>query len=243
MLWGRTLGLAELAAGDTAHAAEHLADALAALGEMGFREPAVWRVEGDAIEAAVANGDLEQAEAVLARFERAAARSRIPWSLAVSARSRGLVLAARGDVEQARAALERAISDHARSPAPFELGRTLLVHGRTLRRLKQKRAARDALEQAAAIFAGLGAVPWAERAADELSRTAARAAPDRLSATEYSIARLAAAGLTNDAIAAEVMLTRKTVEANLSRAYRKLEIRSRAQLARALDARDRDPTP
>ncbi len=124
---------------------------------------------------------------------------------------------------------------------PFELGRTLLVQGRTLRRLKQKRVARDALEQAAAIFVSLGAAPWAERAADELSRTAARAAPDRLSATEYRISRLAAAGLTNDAIAAEVMLTRKTVEANLSRAYRKLDIRSRAQLARALDARDRDP--
>ncbi len=243
MLWGRTLGLAELAVGDTAHAAEHLADALAALGEMGFREPAVWRVEGDAIEAAVANGELEKAEGVLARFERAAARSRIPWSLAVSARSRGLVLAARGEVELARAAFEQAITDHARSPAPFEFGRTLLVHGRTLRRLKQKRAARDALAQAAAIFTDLGAAPWAERAADELSRTAARAAPDRLSATEYSIARLAAAGLTNDAIAAEVMLSRKTVEANLSRAYRKLEIRSRVQLARALDARDRDPIP
>ncbi|HST19341.1 MAG TPA: AAA family ATPase [Gaiellaceae bacterium] len=243
MLWGRTLGLAELAAGETAGAATHLADALAALGEMGFREPAVWRVEGDAIEAAVASGELDRAEAVLATFEQAAARSRIPWSLAVSARSRGLVLAARGDVEQARDALEQALTHHARSPVPFELGRTLLVHGRTLRRLKQKRAARDSLEQAAAIFASLGATAWAERAADELGRTAARQAPDGLSATEYSIARLAAAGLTNDAIAAEVMLTRKTVEANLSRAYRKLDIRSRAQLARALDARDRDPIP
>jgi len=243
MLWGRTLGLAELATADTAGAAVHLADALAALEDMGFREPAVWRVEGDAIEAAVAGGELQQAEAVLATFERAAARSRIPWSLAVSARSRGLVLAARGDVEQARDALEQALTHHARSPVPFELGRTLLVHGRILRRLKQKLAARDSLEQAAAIFAALGAAPWAERAADELGRTAARSAPDDLSATEYSIARLAAAGLTNDAIAAEVMLTRKTVEANLSRAYRKLDIRSRAQLARALDERARDPIP
>lgn len=243
MLWARTLGLAELAAGDTASAAAHFAEALDALEEMGFREPAVWRIEGDAIEAAVAVGELDKVEAVLATFEEAAARSRIPWSLAVSARSRGLVLAARGDVDEARNALEHALTHHARCPVPFELGRTLLVHGRILRRLKQKRAARDSLEQAAAIFARLGAAAWAERTADELGRTAARTAPNDLSATEYSIARLAAAGLTNDAIAAEVMLTRKTVEANLSRAYRKLDIRSRAQLARALDARERDSIP
>jgi DNA-binding NarL/FixJ family response regulator len=243
MLWGRTLGLAELGAADAASASAHLSDAVAALGEMGFHEPAVWRLEGDAIEAAVANGEVEQAEALLVAFERAAARSGIPWSLAVSARSRGLVLATHGDPERACEAFERALEHHAASPVPFELARTLLVHGRTLRRLKQKRAAREALDRAAAIFAALGAGPWTDRAEEELGRTAARAAPEGLSTTERRIARLAAAGLTNDAIAAEVMLTRKTVEANLSRAYRKLGIRSRAQLARALDERERDPIP
>ena len=63
-------------------------------------------------------------------------------------------------------------------------------------------------------------------------------APDDLSATELRIAHLAATGLTNRAIAAEVFVTQKTVEANLARAYRKLGIRSRAQLARALDSRE-----
>jgi DNA-binding NarL/FixJ family response regulator len=65
-----------------------------------------------------------------------------------------------------------------------------------------------------------------------------RRAPLDLSATELRIAELAAAGLTNKAIAAEVFVTQKAVEANLARAYRKLGIRSRAQLSRALDARD-----
>ena len=65
-----------------------------------------------------------------------------------------------------------------------------------------------------------------------------RRAPLGLSATELRIAELAAAGLTNKAIAAEVFVTQKAVEANLARAYRKLGIRSRAQLSRALDARD-----
>ncbi len=76
------------------------------------------------------------------------------------------------------------------------------------------------------------------RAEGELRRVAVRRAPDDLSATELRIAHLAATGLTNRAIAAEVFVTQKTVEANLARAYRKLGIRSRAQLARALDSRE-----
>src|SRR5262249_1156723 len=51
MLWQRSLGLAELAAGDPALAERHFVSAVAALAEMGFLEPAVWRIDGDAIEA------------------------------------------------------------------------------------------------------------------------------------------------------------------------------------------------
>ena len=124
---------------------------------------------------------------------------------------------------------------------PFERARTLLAYGQVLRRAKQKRRARAVLEEAIALFERLGAQPWAARAHEELRRTAARAAPADLSATELKIARLAADGLTNQAIAAEVFVSRKTVEANLGRAYRKLGIRSRAQLAKALEAREREP--
>ena len=238
MIWDRSLGLAELAAGDSEAADRNLAAALAELDRVDFREPAVWRVDGDAIEAAVAVGDLERAASLLARFEERAARSRIPWSLAVSARCRALVLAVGGELEPAADALERALAEHDRCPVPFERARTLLVQGQVLRRLKRKRGARLALEEALAIFRQLGAEPWVTRAEEELRRVAVRRAPDDLSATELRIATLAAEGLTNRAIAAEVFVTQKAVEANLARAYRKLGIRSRAQLARALDARD-----
>jgi DNA-binding NarL/FixJ family response regulator len=194
-------------------------------------------VEGDAIEAAVGVGDLSRAEALVSLFEERAARSRIPWSLAVSARCRGLLLAARGELEEAAAALERADAEHERCPLPFERARTLLVQGQVLRRLKRKRQARASLEEALAIFRRLGAEAWERRAEAELARVVVRRAPNELSATELRIATLAAAGLTNKAIAAEVFVTQKAVEANLARAYRKLGIRSRAQLARALDAR------
>jgi DNA-binding CsgD family transcriptional regulator len=235
MLWARALGLAELAAGDARAAAPHLAAAVDALAETGFREPAVWRLDGDAVEGALGAGDLDRAQALVAEFEASAARSQIPWSLAVSARCRALLLAADGELEPAEALLERALVDHERCPMPFELARTLLAQGQVLRRGRKKLQARAALEQAATLFEQLGGAPWAARARDEVRRTAARSAPDELTPTELRIAHLAATGLTNDAIAAEVFVTRKTVEANLGRAYRKLGIRSRAQLARALD--------
>jgi len=238
VLWNRNLGLAELAAGETESADRHLSEALAELDQAGFREPAVNRVVGDVIQAAVAVGDLDRAEALTSRFEERAARSRIPWSLAVSSRCRGLVLAERGDLTGAAAALSRAVAEHERCPVPFARARTLLVQGRVLRRAKRKRDARASLEEARSIFRSLGAEPWAERASAELERVAVRRAPHDLSATELRIAQLAASGLTNQAIAAQVFLTRKAVEANLGRAYRKLGIRSRAQLARALDARE-----
>jgi len=236
MLWERTLGLAELAAGDARAAAPHLSNAVDALAETGFREPAVWRLDGDAVEAALGAADFERAETLVAQFEAKAARSKIPWSLAVSARCRALLLAAGGEPERAEEQLERALVDHERCPMPFELARTLLAQGQILRRGRKKLQARAALEQAAALFERLGAAPWAARTRDEMRRTAVRSAPDDLTPTELRIAHLAATGLTNDAIAAEVFVTRKTVEANLGRAYRKLGIRSRAQLARALDA-------
>jgi DNA-binding NarL/FixJ family response regulator len=238
MIWNRCLGLAELAAGDNAAADRHLSDAIAELDRVEFREPAIWRIDGDAIEAAAAVGELDRAERLLERFEERAARSRIPWSLAVSGRCRGLVLATRGELDAAAEALERALSEHERCPVPFERARTLLVQGQVLRRLKRKRQARAALEEAFAIFWELGAEAWAGRVEAELERVAVRTAPLDLSATELRIAQLAAAGLTNRAIAAEVFVTQKAVEANLARAYRKLGIRSRAQLSRALDARE-----
>ncbi len=243
MIWERTLGLAELSAGDGATADRHLAAAMQRLDEMRFLEPAVWRIDGDAIEAAVAADDLDRAELLTSRFERAAARSRIAWSLAVSARCRALLHAARGNLDDALAATERSLVEHERCPVPFERARTLLVHGQILRRLKQKRDARASLEEASALFAELGAALWVARADEELQRVASRRAPDELSTTELRIARLAAVGRTNHEIAAEVFVTTKTVEANLARAYRKLGIRSRAQLAHALDAREPQPIP
>jgi DNA-binding NarL/FixJ family response regulator len=237
-LWSRCLGLAELAAGEAVSADRHLTEAIEVFERVAFREPAIWRVDGDAIEAALAVGDVDRAEGVLARLEESAARLCIPWSLAVSARCRGLLLAARGELDAAAEALERSLAEHEHCPMPFERARTLLVQGRLHRRLKHKRQARLSLEEAHGLFAREGAETWVARVDEELGRVAVRRAPEELSATELQIARLAADGLSNRAIAEHVFVSVKTVESNLKRAYRKLGISSRAQLARALDLGD-----
>jgi DNA-binding CsgD family transcriptional regulator len=95
------------------------------------------------------------------------------------------------------------------------------------------------LEDALGQFAALGATGWADRAREELRRVPVKRSQPGLTATEENIARLAAAGLTNVQIAERAFISPKTVEANLSRAYAKLGVHSRAQLVNALAARDR----
>ena len=230
----RCVGLAHLAAGDVAVADYHLTRAVEVFERVDFREPAVWRVDGDAIEAAVSRGELERAERLVARVEEQAIRTGIPWNRAVAARGRGLLLASRGELEEAAAALDRSLAAHAACPMPYERARTLLVQGQILRRLKRKREARTALDEAAAVFASLGADAWVARADAERQRVASRRAPDGLTPSELRVAQLAAIGLTNPEIAAQVFVSRKTVEATLARIYRKLAISSRGQLDRAL---------
>jgi DNA-binding CsgD family transcriptional regulator len=114
---------------------------------------------------------------------------------------------------------------------PFELGRTRLLLGQLLRRRNERRAAREELDSARSIFTELGTRVWAARAADELKRIPIRRkASEGLTPTELQVARLAAAGRTNREVAQALFLSPKTVEANLSRIYRKLGIRSRAEL-------------
>jgi DNA-binding CsgD family transcriptional regulator len=118
---------------------------------------------------------------------------------------------------------------------PFERARTLLVLGRIRRRLRRKRAAAQAQQEALDVFEDLGARLWAAQAAADLDRVAVRrAGPAELTPSEHRVADLAATGLTNREVAATLFISPKTVEANLARVYRKLSIRSRAELGRLL---------
>ena len=122
-------------------------------------------------------------------------------------------------------------------PQPFELARTLLVKGEVERRAKQKRTARSTLGRALGIFEALGAPLWAQRARDDLARVGGAVLPSsELTPTEQRIAQLVAEGKTNREVAEALFISVKTVEANLSRIFHKLGVRSRTELTRRMAA-------
>jgi DNA-binding CsgD family transcriptional regulator/tetratricopeptide (TPR) repeat protein len=227
----RALGFLQLSVGDPAGAAVHLSRSIEIAKDFGVHEPAVFRVHADLVEALIGTGDLERAEPLLVELEERGHAHPFPWSLAMGARCRGLLLAAQGDLDAAARSLDDALREHERLPMPFELGRTLLVLGLLQRRRNERRLAHESLEQALAIFNELGAPLWAARTSRELrplgGRPTSRVA---LTPGEQRVAELAASGLTNRQVAAALFISPKTVEANLARAYRKLAIRSRAEL-------------
>ncbi len=229
-LYLRALGFLELSLGDAASAQLHLSRAVEIAESLGIREPAVFRVHADLIEALIATGELDRAEIVLGGLETVTT-TQIPWSLATGARSRGLMLAAHGELDAAGRSLDDALREHERLPMPFERARTLLVSGLLQRRSNERRRAQESLTQALAIFEQLGAQLWAARARRELRPLGGRpTSSGTLTPGEQRVAELAASGLTNRQVAAALFISPKTVESNLARTYRKLAIHSRAQL-------------
>jgi len=237
-----TLGFVEFADGNHAAADTALTRMRARLDAIGTRDfPPDWS-EPFHIESLVALGELERARRVLARLEERGRLFPRLWITVTLPRARALVLAAEGDVGGGLAALD-GLDVYAASKLPFDLAWTLLVRGRLHRRAKQKRAAADALRRALEIFERLGAPRWVEQTRAELSRVGLRRAPDELTPTERRVAELAATGLTNREVATVAFMSPKTVQANLARVYRKLGIRSRAELgARMADERRRVDT-
>lgn len=226
------LGFLELSLGRPTEAEAHLSRAVELERAMGVREPAYFRVVPDEVEALVALGRLDEAEALLVPFEESGRNLDRAWAMATGARCRALVLAARGDLPGASAAADEALREHDRLPLPFELGRTLLVRGVVERRAKRKREARDTLTKALEIFDGLGAALWAEKTRAELARIGGRAPSSMaLTPTEEKVAALVASGSTNREAAEALFVSVHTVEANLKRIYRKLGVRSRTELA------------
>ena len=240
-LWGTAeshaaLGFLDLSVGHVSSARGHL-DAAQELGErIGPDEPRLLRSDADRIETLLLLGELARAEEALERLELSSSA----WAAAMGARCRALLCSARGDFAGAASALDGALRAHERLPLPFELARTLLVQGQVLRRRNERRLARDALDRSVAIFDELGAPLWTEKARAERDRLGLRkGSPHELTPSEETVASLAASGLTNREIAERIFVSPKTVEANLSRAYRKLGISSRAELGALMSERRR----
>lgn len=225
------LGFVEVSLGDLDLADTFLEPLPGLIHSRGIVEPGIYPFVPDAVEALTGTGRIDRAREVLEPYERLGHELDRPLVIATAARCRGLLAAANGELDEAIAVLELAIDAHDRVQQPFELARTLLVVGEVRRRAKQKRPAREALDRAADIFDDLGTRIWSTRARASVARISGRSASaNELTETERQVARLAAQGKTNREVAEAMFLSQKTVEANLSRAYRKLGIRSRRQL-------------
>ena len=204
----------------------------------GTLHPGRFKVDGERLEAAIATGDLDRADTIVANLEHVVRVASTPWTRVVAARGRGLLAAARGDLDAAVAALDLSRSEAAHLAMPLERARTLIALGQVHRRRKEKRLADERLHEAIAILDGIGARAWAARARAELARVGLRPhAPTDLTETERRVAELAATGLSAREIAGQVFLAPKTVGNVLGRVYEKLGIHSRAELGARLGDR------
>ena len=194
----------------------------------------------DLVEAQLACGDLDGAEATLAHGEAAAARAGTPWAVAVTGMAAGAVLIARDDVAQAAATA--ASAREAAGGAPLLAARLRLLEGRALAAAGGREAAIEALSAAESELDGFGALRRRDEAVRELrklgrrvlrpAREAAAGASAPLTARELEIAELVAAGRTNREVAEQLVVSTRTIEAHLRNIYGKLDVRSRVELAR-----------
>jgi DNA-binding CsgD family transcriptional regulator len=228
-----TLGFLELSLGDNAAAVEWLWPVAERLRSSPAVDPGLPHAAPipDAVEALIAVGRTGDAESVLAVWEDVGARLRRRRVQATSARCRALLSAADGDLGSALEYAEAAAALHRRVELPFDAARTLIVLGSVQRRKMQKAAARASLEEAVESLETMGARLWAERARAELARIGGRARAGGLTPTEERVAALVAEGRSNKEVAEALFVSVRTVEANLTRIYAKLGIRSRTELA------------
>jgi DNA-binding CsgD family transcriptional regulator len=185
------------------------------------------------IEAASRTGREDRATSALQILSESTSASGTPWALGVEARSRALLAHGDGAEKLYREAIDRLEPTRLQ----VDLARARLLYGEWLRRDRRRIDAREQLRIAYAFFSDAGMEAFAERARIELRATGDQArertpdALDQLTPQEAQISRLVAEGHTNREIAAQLFISPSTVEYHLSKVFRKLNVRSRTQLA------------
>jgi DNA-binding CsgD family transcriptional regulator len=230
-------GLGALATGAAEEAARELYAALAIKRACGIADATTQPVIGaDLVEALVRCGRPQDAAAEAAALRDGATRAGRGSALALAERAQALVAA------DPAPHFARAWALHAGALDRFARARTALAWGDALRRAGQRVESRELLAGARSEFELLGAAAWEEQAASGLARSGqtlrrGQAGRDELTPAEIEVAGLVAEGKTNREAAAALWMSEKTVEAHLSRIYRKLGVRNRAELtARQLGA-------
>ena len=188
------------------------------------------------IEAAVRAGTPELAAGAHSRLAEMARVSGTDWALGIAARSEALLV----EDQRAEELYVEAVDRLGRSRMAVDLARAHLLYGEWLRRQRRRLDARTQLRTAHDLFSDFGVEAFAERARIELEATgehARRRTVDtlaQLTPQEAQISRLVAQGNTNREIAAQLFISPSTVEYHLRKVFRKLDVKSRTQLANRL---------
>lgn len=222
--------MAALVCGDGAAAAEAWGRIETIESAMDILDPAVFRWHADVAEALVLAQRPAEAEQVITRVWPVAQRLGRLSVQACLARSRAWLHLARRQPHEAAHELYSAVATLRH--LPLEYGRTWYALAVVERRRRRRAAATAAFRQAEEAFHAAGAEPWAARVRQELaSSTPTPATVGELTVIEHRIAALVNTGATNRQIATALSLSVKTVEAYLTSIYRKVRVRSRAELA------------
>jgi DNA-binding CsgD family transcriptional regulator len=195
----------------------------------------VWSLP-ELVEAAARSGKPDLAAEAVERLRLRTQVAGTEWARGLHARSRALL----SDGQVAEALYREAIDRLGRCRVALDLARARLLYGEWLRRRARRVDAREQLRSARASFAEMGAEAFAQRATRELlatGETARKRTDDtrgELTPHEARIARMARDGASNQDIATELFVSRKTVEYHLHKVFTKLGISARQQLEHAL---------
>lgn len=230
------LGTLAATHGDWAGALGHFERALSVLDAMGFAHPGARPALPRAIEAAAMLGDARRCAALTDQLASQASALAAPWVDAQLGYARGQLAVLRGEIPDAADFLQKAAAALQHSGYRLDAARVQLALARMWSRVGQRSRARACAEQAQATFLRAPAEPWAAAANDIAQRCGAQRVGAALTAAEAEIAGLIAAGRSNREIAAQLFLAVSTVEAHLTRIYRKLDLRGRTALTRWVHA-------
>ena len=223
-------GVLALATGEPARAARHLEAGVERSRRLGHRHPGAVSVLPDAVDAAAAAQSVERAAALASELDEQSATLDAPWVRAAALRARGVVATATGD-EAGASMLAAATEAFDELGYRLDAARACWWRGRALRRSARRGTASTVLAEANERFAALGAAPWERQVSAELEQVAPGHGQGVLTDGEREVAIRVAAGERNAEIAAALFVSVATVEARLTRVYRKLGVRSRTELA------------
>jgi DNA-binding CsgD family transcriptional regulator len=175
------------------------------------------------VDVMVATGHLLQARQAADELSQIARHIDVPFLHAVASQAAGTVALAEGDPAAALKSLREAQVTWRELEAPHDGARVRVLIALACRQLGDESTALMEIDAARRGFAELGAAPEVAG----LASTAAKAAGG-LTARELEVIALVASGKTNKTIAAELVLSEKTVARHIANIFTKLGVSSRS---------------